>query len=75
MDEADAQHSAAPGELVAGISSAVVNIEWSGLAAADDGRMQYLLAGTQGLIAEPAAMHQQPAVVVNNQEEPRPLAA
>lgn len=37
--------------------------------------MQYLLAGTQGLIAEPAAMHQQPAVVVNNQEEPRPLAA
>ena len=75
MNQPDPQHSAAPLECRIGIRRAVVDVQLLGQTAPLNGRAQHLLTGASVLIRNPAAMHQKPAKVIDEQEQMRATAA
>jgi hypothetical protein len=75
VDQADAQHRAAALQRRIRVGRAVVDVEDLGQAAAHDRGAEGVLAGAGVLGGHPAAMHQQPGMVIHQHKQLGALAA
>jgi hypothetical protein len=75
VDQPDSQHGAGTGQAGIGERRSVIATENPGQAAAGDRPAQQLLAGAGVLVREEPAVDQQPGMVIDDQEQPRPRRA
>ena len=75
MDEADTEHGAAALEGGVGVGRAVIDVQALGQTTTLDGGAQHVLTGARVLVWHPAAMHQQPRIIVDEHKEVGALAA
>jgi len=75
VDQADAEHGAAPFKGGVRKRCAVAHMQLVGQAAALDGGTQHVLTGAGVLVRHPAAMNEEPTEVIHEQEQVGALAA
>ena len=75
VDQSHAQHRARPRQPRIGERRAVIHIKNLGQAAAGDRPAQQFLAGAGVLVREEPAVHQQPGMIIHDQEQPGPHRA
>src|SRR5438128_1516048 len=75
MDQPDTQHRTTPLERGMPVWTTVIHIQPFRQAAALDGRAQHVLAGARVLVGDPAAVDEQPRVIVDQHEQVGALAA
>ena len=75
MHQPDAQHAAGTGQPRVRKRRSVISIEHVGEAAAGDRAAQQVLAGAGVLVREEPAIDQQPGMIIDDEEQPRPRRA
>ena len=75
MHQPYAQHAAGAGQPGVRKGRPVVSIEHVRDTAADDRAAQHVLAGAGVLVREEPAIDQQPGMIIDNEEQPRPRRA